>query len=296
MDVRSVFIVIPVHNRSAFTRECLSALRLQSLIGSQTVVVDDGSSDATASMLAAEFPEVICLSGDGSLWWSGATNVGVEYALDHGAQVVICLNNDTIPAETFVERMVEAHLEVPDAIISAVALDDASGSLVYGGERMRWFSASSRSLLDELPLGEQHGRYAVTHCPGRGLLIPVSAFKSVGLFDERRFPQTLADYDYTLRAARKGYHLLVDYDVVLHVRPDESGGIKLVRSPSWRNYREHLFGLRGGGNIIRFVVFGWRNAPWFARVPYITLGVARRAGGYLLRWRENAGAVRPRPS
>ena len=68
---KSLFIVIPVHNRKHFTRDCLLSLRKQTFQNFTIIVIDDGSSDGTGEMIQKEFPEVVLLHGDGNLWWTG---------------------------------------------------------------------------------------------------------------------------------------------------------------------------------------------------------------------------------
>jgi len=68
-----VYTIIPVHNRKEFTRNCLRSLQRQTVSDRlRIIVVDDGSEDGTDEMLAAEFPEVIVLRGDGNLFWTAA--------------------------------------------------------------------------------------------------------------------------------------------------------------------------------------------------------------------------------
>ena len=86
----SVFVVIPVHNRLEFTRACLASLREQSYRDFTIVVVDDGSTDGTYATLAEEFPEVTLLWGDGDLWWTGAMNRALEWALPQAAETTTC--------------------------------------------------------------------------------------------------------------------------------------------------------------------------------------------------------------
>jgi hypothetical protein len=66
--------------------------------------------------------------------------------------------------------------------------------------------------------------------------------------------------------------------------PEESGGIKLINEKSWKNFYEHLFGMRGGGNLKWFTIFVFKNAPRKYLFQYWINGVSRRIGGYLIRW------------
>jgi GT2 family glycosyltransferase len=90
-----IYIVIPVFNRINFTRECLISLRGQTYTDYKTLVVDDGSTDDTEEIIKREFPEVKVLKGDGNLWWTGATNMGIEYALKigHENDFILTLNS-----------------------------------------------------------------------------------------------------------------------------------------------------------------------------------------------------------
>lgn len=289
-DAADTYVVIPVFNRRGTTRACLEALAEQTASGFTVVVVDDGSTDGTSDMIAAEFPDVALLRGDGSLWWSGATNEGVRYALEHGAEFVIALNDDTRPAPDLIEQLVSAGRANPGALIGAAGRDPGTGRYVWGGTRVRWLTASAEDLLHTLPVERQRGLHAVTHLPGRGLLVPASVFGEVGLFAAREFPQAAADFDFTLRAARAGHPLYIDFDAVLETDPTRDGGAAFAEERSWANYRRHLFHRRGSGNLPMFWRFAWRNCPPLYLVPYLMIGTARRLGGYLRDWAREAAA------
>src|SRR6185295_5128576 len=101
-----IYIVIPVHNRKTFTRDCLRSLENQTVANHhRIIIVDDGSQDGTDEMLSIEFPDVIVLSGNGNLFWTAAINLGIRHALSLGAEYVLTLNNDTAASETFMEQM-----------------------------------------------------------------------------------------------------------------------------------------------------------------------------------------------
>ncbi|GAA3926424.1 glycosyltransferase family 2 protein [Hymenobacter algoricola] len=277
-----LYLVIPVFNRRAYTRACLLSLREQTCPEFRVIVVDDGSTDGTAQMLTDEFGEVEVVTGDGSLFWTAGVNAGIRRALVHGATRLLTLNNDVLVPPDFVEKMLLWANRRPEAVLGALELDAATGQPIYGGERVNWRTNTSQYLLEELPQTRRHGLHPVTYLPGRGLLIPLSVIESIGLFDEQRLPHYMADYDYTSGARQHGFPVYCNYDAVLSTYPEESGQQQTRRHRSLRGYYQHLFGIRGGGNLRNFTHFALKNCPPRYMPYYLLNGYARRLVGYFL--------------
>lgn len=277
-----LYIIIPVFNRWRYTRECLASLRAQTSQAFRTVVVDDGSTDETAAALAQEFPEVEVVTGDGNLFWTAGVNLGIRRALALGATRVLTLNNDVVAAPTFVAEMLAAADQNPTAVLGALEFDTSTGEVIYGGERLDFKTNTRHDLLDELPAGLRTGLHSVTYLPGRGLLIPKTVIDKVGLFDEKRLPHYLADFDYTSVARRAGFPVFCNYAAQLSTYPEESGQTLTRKHRSVKGYYQHLFGIRGGGNMVNFTHFALKNCPKLY-LPYFLLnGYARRLVGYFL--------------
>ncbi|GAB3237688.1 hypothetical protein GCM10027346_29550 [Hymenobacter seoulensis] len=277
-----LYIVIPVFNRKEFTRACLESLRQQTAPDFKIVVVDDGSTDGTGQMLRDEFPEVLIEEGDGNLFWTAGVNLGIRRAMAEGATRVMTLNNDVITAPDFVAQMLASAERHPTAVLGALELDVNTGKPVYGGETLDWRTNTRRDLLETLPSDQRQGLHPVTYLPGRGLLIPRVVLDTIGLFDEKRLPHYLADFDYTSVARRHGFPVYCNYDARLSTYPEESGQEITRRQRSLRGYYLHLFGIRGGGNLRNFTHFSLKNCPR-PYLPYFLLnGYARRLVGYFL--------------
>src|ERR1700730_511559 len=101
--MRIICILIPIHNRIEMTKQGLnslfSALRHFNENGlSQTsykvVVIDDGSKDGSKEWIKEHYKDCEILIGDGNLWWSGAINKGIEYALTIDKLTHVILWND----------------------------------------------------------------------------------------------------------------------------------------------------------------------------------------------------------
>ncbi|GAA4437993.1 glycosyltransferase family 2 protein [Pontibacter saemangeumensis] len=278
-----IYIVIPVFNRKEYTKECLESLRAQTNQGFSVVIVDDGSTDGTEAMLRDEFPEVVVLKGDGGLFWTAGVNMGIRYALEQGAELIMTMNNDVVVDSDMIAQMYRWHREKPQALLGALELDASNKKPIFGGERLNWKLNTIEHLLHVLPDAERKGLHPVTHLPGRGLLIPRVVFDRIGLLDQKRFPHYIADYDYTHTARRAGFELFVNYDAKILTYPEESGERQIRSSKTFKNYYKHLFDIKGGGNLRDFTRFTLKNCPP-PYVPYhLANGYARRLFGYFLK-------------
>jgi GT2 family glycosyltransferase len=277
-----LYIIIPVFNRWHYTQACLESLRQQTSQEFRTVVVDDGSTDETAASLARDYPEVEVVTGDGNLFWTAGVNAGIRRALALGATRVMTLNNDVVAAPDFVAQMLATADQHPSAVLGALEFDANTGEAIYGGERLDFRTNTRYDLLEELPAEQRKGLHPVTYLPGRGLLIPRVVTDKIGLFDEKRLPHYLADFDYTSVARRAGFPVYCNYEAKLSTYPEESGQTLTRKHRSLKGYFNHLFSIRGGGNMVNFTHFALKNCPK-PYLPYFLLnGYARRLVGYFL--------------
>ncbi|HZY78730.1 MAG TPA: glycosyltransferase family 2 protein [Cyclobacteriaceae bacterium] len=276
-------IVIPVFNRLQFTRDCLDSLEKQTIKADKIIIVDDGSTDGTEEVLAEWYPDVVVLKGDGTLFWTASINMGIRHALLLGADQVMTLNNDTVASPTFIANMLKASRAVPQSLVGALDVDSSTKRPYYGGEILNWKWSTSKYLLDFLKKEEQRGLHEVSLFPARGLLIPKIVFDNIGLFDEERLPHYMADYDFTLTAARHGFKIYCNYDAVLYTYPEEGGDHKIRKKKSWSNYWKHLFNIKGGGNLVNYTRYTIKNCPPGSILAALFTGYTRRLFGFWLR-------------
>jgi len=278
-----MYIIIPVFNRKEFTRNCLNALRAHANSDLHIIVVDDGSTDGTAEMLASEFPEVEVIRGNVQLFWTASVNLGIKRALEQGAQRIMTMNNDTIAEKDFIDRMLYWSEKYPEAILGALEIDHISGKPHYGGEITHWMSNTPAFLLDRLKPEEQKGLHEVSLYPARGLLIPRAVFEKIGLFDEKRLPHYLADYDFTQQARKAGFKIFCNYDARLYTMPEESGDFSNRTAKTFKKYYKHLFDIKGGGNLRNFTIYTLKNCPPLLVPISLLSGYFRRLVGFWVK-------------
>jgi GT2 family glycosyltransferase len=207
-------VCIAVFNRVHYTQRCLELLRNQTYPELKIIVVDDGSTDGTSAMVKSEYPDVVLLRGDGSLYWTGAMHVGIEHVLAHAAadDFVLFLNDDLVFKPDLVERLLDTTRWHPRSLIQAVeACHDDPDLIWHGGRSMNWWTAKQRLVNHHRRISE----FPPDHCEpsayltGRGVLVPLEVFRTAGNFDAR-YRQS-GDLEFSRRAAKGGYSLLVSY-------------------------------------------------------------------------------------
>ena len=85
-------VVIVSYNTRDLLRNCLRSLRASVGLDLEIIVVDNASSDGSAEMTRAEFPEVKLLAQSFNTWYCGGNNIGIDAA---SADHVLLLNPDT---------------------------------------------------------------------------------------------------------------------------------------------------------------------------------------------------------
>lgn len=251
-----VYVVIPAHNRAEQTLSCLGALSRQTYPALTKIIVDDGSTDGTPELVKARFPGTVLLRGDGNLWWTGATNVGIQFALERAGthDFALLLNNDITLQPDFLEIIVQSAMHHPGALIGSVALSDEDQStIVDGGIKINWRTAKYSALA----AGEGYQTVlkrgieveAVDVLTGRGTLVPLEVFRKVGLCDQKHLPHYGGDYEFSIRARRAGFDLLVDYRCVVFVNVKSTGVRNEMGAIRWSDLGKSYFSRRSPYSI-----------------------------------------------
>lgn len=215
--------VTPVHNRRDITLECLRSLfsvRLDGIDLSVTVV-DDGSTDGTSEAVAAEFPNVKLIRGNGDLWYTGGMNVGIKAALENSPDLILGFNNDSIFDSNFLVSMLDVAMSVPRSVVGAVLIDWEDRQSIFqvspewnfwrGGVR-HW----RHQTLDTIP----NEPWEVPIIVGNCLLIPADAIREAGLMNEKLLPQ-FGDAGFTPSMRKLGWRLLIDPNAHVYCKPND---------------------------------------------------------------------------
>lgn len=260
----TVHVLIPVFNRLDKTRQVLACLRTQKLDESlHIVVINDGSTDGTATYLTAQ-QDVDVLDGDGSLWWGGAMERGLQHIID-AANVndwVLMVNNDTQFAPEFIQTLLDSARAHAPAAVGSVICDEARPNwlLSIGGLVDPWRFRVRDKLVEERALTPRIDLHTVDVLSGRGTLYPLSAFRRAGTMRPRWLPHYLADYELAARVRLAGYRLLVNEQAVT-LSANEYGN---AYQPS--GWKDKFFSVRSAYYLPATLMFWWVCSSWPERI------------------------------
>ena len=217
-----ITVVIPNWNGERFLDLCLTSLRRQSFRDFETILVDNASTDSSVEFVERNFPEVRVLSLETNRGFSAA-NLGMRAST---AEYVVLLNNDTEQDPGWLEALVRAVEDHPEAGLFATKLVDFYDRRVLdgAGDAMRLSGLPYRLGHGERDRG-QFGRagYVFGACAAAALYRR-NVLDEIGLFDED-FVSYCEDGDLSFRAQLAGYRCLYVPDaVVYHMGSASTGG------------------------------------------------------------------------
>jgi GT2 family glycosyltransferase len=213
---RRLTVVVPNWNGERFLRTCLGSLRRQSFEGFETVLVDNGSTDASVASVSQDFPEVRVLPLGENRGFSAAVNAGI---MASQTDYVALLNNDTEADPDWLRALVQAADSYPEVGSFASKLVDFNDRRILdgAGDVLRRSGLPYRLGHGEPDRGQyDEATFVFGACAGAALYRR-SMLDEIGLFDEDFFANC-EDGDLSFRAQLAGYRCLyVPQSVVYHM-------------------------------------------------------------------------------
>lgn len=219
-----VAIIILNWNGWENTLRCLRSVSCLDYGSIITIVVDNASTDGSASKIRSEFPDVVVLENSRNLGFGGGCNVGIRYAIEQAAGFIWLLNNDTEVNPTVLSALLsEARSDPRIGAVGSVLyyMDTPTRIQAWGGGRVNLWTGRSRHFDRNV-----QSRY-LDYLTAASLLLKTEALLDVGFFDEETFFMYWEDADLCFRLRARGWKLAVAQDAcVWHVESASLAGKK----------------------------------------------------------------------
>ncbi len=214
-------ICIVTLNASSYLRGCLTSLRQNTRQASyELIVVDNGSTDGTAGLLASEFPEVKLIQNVENMGYTRPMNQALRAGR---GRCLAQLNADTLVHPGAFDTLLAYLDEHPDAGICGPKVLNRDGSLQLQCRRSAarpWDVITYFTGLWKLfPRSPLFGRYLLTYLDedqvnmveavsGSCMLIRREVIEAIGWLDEAFFAYQ-EDTDFCFRARQAGWKVFL---------------------------------------------------------------------------------------
>lgn len=269
-------------NRRAETLACLASMAVSTYKNNEIILLDNGSIDGSVEAVQECFPAVKVHRLKENLGYAGNNNVGIETAMNGGADWLFVLNEDTVVDRYCVARLVAAGES--DSTIGIVGPtvyhhDEPNVIQSAGGTIGRYWE-SLHLDKNEPDLGRTVEPRPVDWISGCGIMVRRQVVEEVGAIDARYF-YYWEETEWCIRAGRAGWRILhVPTAKLWHkgvqrdYRPPASVTYYATRNRLLTLAKHHApFGawIGAGSQIIRTL------ASWAIRPRWKCMGDHRRA-------------------
>ncbi len=232
--------------------------------------------------------DVVLLEGDGQLWWTAGINRCIEYVLSvcRESDYILTLNNDVLLPKDYLKQKLERAAEYLTAVIGSLCVYSDNPDLIETSGYIMDYEKCVGTRIDKpgSARGARHkGVKKVTHLPGKGVMLPVSLFRQIGLYDEINLPQYHADTDLILRAQQAGYPVYVDYDATLLSNVNVNNMVLPTHEMTLRGIIKTFIGPYSINNLRIRNNFAKKHFPE-RRIRYLLLTYSKIIGGFIVRY------------
>lgn len=208
--MNQLLVIMINYNSSECTFECVESLKKSSNKNFHIFIIDNNSSDTEKNKLRLLDEKFITIYySKSNLGFSGANNIGINYAIENDYSDILLLNNDTIVPQNFIDNLFDARKRYGNVVISPqireydnpLTISYAGGyiSKIKGAVYIEGFGKK----IDEIENKDK----LITFAHGCCMLIPVSIIKKIGTMPEHYFLY-FEDTAYSMRILNAGFKIL----------------------------------------------------------------------------------------
>jgi GT2 family glycosyltransferase len=219
---KQLAIILINWNSFELTKDTLESLQQTTYTNYDCIVVDNGSVDESAHLIEKTFPHCIVIKSSTNKGFTGGNNIGMDFALQHGYEYIMMLNNDVAVEPNFLEPLI-ARLD-QDPTIGAVQ------PLIYfyHDRNLIWNAGSSFNAFLGICSTPNYNKKDPGHqfknkskkidwITGCAFMMRTSILKNIGLLKEAFF-MYYEDVDLSFRIKNAGYQLdYVPSSVIYHI-------------------------------------------------------------------------------
>ena len=214
-----VYVIILTWNRVDAVISCLISLNSLRYENFEVVVVDNHSEDGTVQRLQEIFPKLDLIVNERNLGYTGGNNLGIQYALQKGADYVLLLNNDSIVHPNLINELVAvAESDSTIAVVGPKNMKSPTSRVIWAAWGEITYGPTLTNVHGSNRLDSSKYRQVrdVDQVIGCGYMWRREALMDIGLLDTNFFGYH-EDVDWCYRARKSGWRVVyVGTAIVYH--------------------------------------------------------------------------------
>ncbi|UCD99583.1 MAG: glycosyltransferase family 2 protein [Chloroflexota bacterium] len=210
-DNPPVHVIVLNWNNAADTIECLHSLEQTDYQPLNRLVVDNGSMNGSVDVIREAFPGIELMELDTNYGYARGNNMGIQHAIEAGAEYVLILNNDTCVEASMLAQLVSiAESNTDIGMIGPAMYCYGTNSTIFAlGSTVNWKLGETIHRGIFQPATEFSDLYKpepVDFIPGCGVLVSRKFIETVGFLDPTYF-LNYEDADWGIRGKRLGFEI-----------------------------------------------------------------------------------------
>lgn len=206
-----IAVLLATYNRKDKTLTCLSNLKDQEIpddLDLEVFLTDDASTDGTTEAILEQYPKTHVYHGNGSLFWAGGMIQSWTMALASNADYYLLLNDDTFLYQDTLKVLLQSSMDyfkekANYAICVGTTKDPVSGKATYGGRNLY------SKYRPQCYIVQPEAHYVECDVANSNIMmVPAGVVAKIGILS-KEFTHAIADFDYTMRAKKAGFSVIV---------------------------------------------------------------------------------------
>lgn len=217
-EPRKVAVVMVNYNGEVYIKKCLDSIYSQTYKNIFVVVVDNFSTDNSVKLIAESYKDIYLIKNSENLGFAMGNNIGIEYAMNQGADYILLLNVDTWIEKDMVKNLVR-YASSKVVTVPRIYSDRRLTKVWYAGGEIDYCKGNVYHCAYKMEETTKKVSFACGCCA----LISVEIFKQIGMFDDK-FYLYFEDADLSIRILQAGNEIRLVQGAKMWHRIGGTGG------------------------------------------------------------------------
>lgn len=202
INENKVWIIIINYNGIYDTKECIESV-LKSDYQPEILLVDNASDEDEGKIISREYTGIHVIKSEKNLGFAGGNNLGIKFAMEHGADYIMLLNNDTVIDPAMISELIKNANET-DIVAPRMFYYDKKDVIWYSGGNINKYSGNIRCKYFGKNVREVNDKIEeCTFATGCCILFSVNLIDKIGGLKDDYF-MYCEDTEFSIRVIEAG--------------------------------------------------------------------------------------------